>query len=269
VIVANRRKTKALEKTFRSFNRSSTTSNSVMRKKKKKRKREAAVTVDYADEDICSCCGDGGTLIECEFEGCGMLYHLSCVGMRKIPRGVYICPRHQCVNCNSSCNSSHDTNKSECKFCPAIWCLNCSSDGTNTCPSCVKPHVELARLLRFACAQVVHKDIALPFRGAVSRAECPDYYEIISDPIHLDKMVDKVQNGKYSSLEEFQSDVDLLVSNCEIYCEARYPHLVESAREVKLVFDRIFKKYDVDSMKVLDYAKSTFARLKRGWPSST
>ena len=81
----------------------------------------------------------------------------------------------------------------------------------------------------------------------------------------MGKIIAKVQNSKYTKLDQFQSDIDLLVSNCEIYCEGRYPHLVENARDIQSIFDRTLEKYKVDSPEVLSFAKDTFARLKRGW----
>ena len=251
MIVAFRKKNKQFEKTLRTYNMVTTTTTTTTKKKKKKKKRklepEPESIVDMTD-DLCSCCGDGGTLLECEHSDCGLFFHMSCVGLTRIPKGVWICPRHQ--------GSSSKT----CSFCPA----RIPSD-VSACSSCVSPRSELARLLRFALSKVIHKDIALPFRGEVDRRECPDYYEIISNPIDLGKIIAKVQNSKYTKLDQFQSDIDLLVSNCEIYCEGRYPHLVENAQEIQSIFVQTLEKYTVDSPEVLSFAKDTFARLKRGW----
>lgn len=46
-------------------------------------------------DNQCSVCKlDGDELLMCEYFGCRKVYHFKCVGLSKMPRGVYHCPCH-------------------------------------------------------------------------------------------------------------------------------------------------------------------------------
>ncbi|KAJ3388628.1 hypothetical protein HDU84_009634 [Entophlyctis sp. JEL0112] len=61
-----------------------------------------------------------------------------------------------------------------------------------------------------------HQD-ALFFLEPVDPAILPDYHTKIKNPIDLGTMASKLDSGKYKSLEEFESDFKLLISNCYTY----------------------------------------------------
>lgn len=65
------------------------------------------------------------------------------------------------------------------------------------------------------------------FLNRVGKKEAPDYYEIIKNPMDLATMGKRLH--LYRSLDEFKSDVDLIVSNCRIYNTAEY--FLECANE--------------------------------------
>lgn len=55
------------------------------------------------------------------------------------------------------------------------------------------------------------------FVDPVDEEEVKDYYEIIKNPICLNQMHDKVDNGEYQTVEAFMDDIDLLVANAKEY----------------------------------------------------
>lgn len=204
------------------------------------------------DNDFCNICHDGGVLLECETEGCTFTAHLSCVGLKKIPNDEWHCPRHLPTS-----RGEAETGKEEgseglltCVYCPSRFSRGRQGRGRgrsrrrrgdddnddslpHVCPSCTTPYSERARLLRYALNRATSLPYATPFVGEVSRAEFPEYLDIITNPIDLGKMLAKVQNGEYASVRSFLKDVDLLVSNSEIFCRDRFSHIIEDAYKVR------------------------------------
>ncbi|XP_077395143.1 bromodomain adjacent to zinc finger domain protein 1A isoform X2 [Festucalex cinctus] len=72
-----------------------------------------------------------------------------------------------------------------------------------------------------ACEQLivdlVRHDDSWPFMKLVTRSQVPDYYDIISKPIALSTIREKVNNCQYLSTADFVSDVELMFSNCLRY----------------------------------------------------
>ncbi|KDQ56329.1 hypothetical protein JAAARDRAFT_208033 [Jaapia argillacea MUCL 33604] len=58
---------------------------------------------------------------------------------------------------------------------------------------------------------------AEPFLKPVSKAEAPDYYDVIPHPMDLQTMLKKVKSKTYKSKAEFKDDLDLIWSNCFVY----------------------------------------------------
>ena len=52
-----------------------------------------------------------------------------------------------------------------------------------------------------------------------SRKDYPDYYDIISDPISMNEIDDKIRDGRYRTEEEFIGDCKLMFDNCRIFNE--------------------------------------------------
>ena len=44
-----------------------------------------------------------------------------------------------------------------------------------------------------------------------------EFYGLSQMPMTLNEMEDKLNGSRYSSKEEFEADMDLIVSNCETY----------------------------------------------------
>jgi len=51
------------------------------------------------------------------------------------------------------------------------------------------------------------------------RSQFPDYYELISKPIAIVTIIEKLERCEYNSVGEFVADWDLLFSNSRVYNE--------------------------------------------------
>ncbi|KAJ3221301.1 hypothetical protein HK099_003605, partial [Clydaea vesicula] len=73
--------------------------------------------------------------------------------------------------------------------------------------------------MKIICTRVLEKvkkhELSTWFLEPVSKKAVPLYYKEIAEPMDLGTMQKKVNNGKYKSFEEFQADMDLIVSNCK------------------------------------------------------
>ncbi|KAM9786455.1 bromodomain adjacent to zinc finger domain protein 1A isoform X4 [Syngnathus typhle] len=65
--------------------------------------------------------------------------------------------------------------------------------------------------------ELVRHDDSWPFMKLVTRTQVPDYYDIISRPIALSIIREKVNNCQYLNAGDFISDVELMFSNCLQY----------------------------------------------------
>ncbi|XP_055837218.1 bromodomain-containing protein homolog [Episyrphus balteatus] len=61
------------------------------------------------------------------------------------------------------------------------------------------------------------KDTSDIFREPVDTDEVPDYLDIVQEPMDLGTMRQKLYNGQYTSLDQMESDFDLMVKNCLAY----------------------------------------------------
>lgn len=55
------------------------------------------------------------------------------------------------------------------------------------------------------------------FAKPVDVEDAPDYYDIVTNPMDLSTMADKVDAGSYISYEQFAEDVDLIIGNANLY----------------------------------------------------
>ncbi|XP_005938384.1 bromodomain-containing protein 1 isoform X2 [Haplochromis burtoni] len=72
-------------------------------------------------------------------------------------------------------------------------------------------------LLRAVLSQLQEKDQYSIFAQPVSIKEVPDYLDIIKNPIDFSTMRKRIDAHFYRSLEEFEADFDLIISNCMTY----------------------------------------------------
>jgi len=69
-------------------------------------------------------------------------------------------------------------------------------------------HVDLTKL---ACAEYFREPVD------VQKFYCFNYYDVIKNPMDLNKMKDKMLEGAYKSIFEYKQDFELLISNCKLY----------------------------------------------------
>ncbi|RDB25280.1 hypothetical protein Hypma_007354 [Hypsizygus marmoreus] len=82
---------------------------------------------------------------------------------------------------------------------------------------------------------------AEPFLKPVSRADAPDYYDVIANPMDFGTMLKKVKSKQYKSKREFKDDLDLIWSNCYTYNAAENHPLRPCVKRLKLKADRLLK----------------------------
>uniref|UniRef100_A0A1A9W124 Peregrin n=1 Tax=Glossina brevipalpis TaxID=37001 RepID=A0A1A9W124_9MUSC len=61
------------------------------------------------------------------------------------------------------------------------------------------------------------RDTSEIFREPVDTSEVPDYLDIVTHPMDLGTMRNKLQSGQYSHLDQLQADFDLMIQNCLAY----------------------------------------------------
>ncbi|KAI0050843.1 hypothetical protein FA95DRAFT_1635331 [Auriscalpium vulgare] len=79
------------------------------------------------------------------------------------------------------------------------------------------------------------------FIKPVSRADVPDYYDVISTPMDLQTMLKKVKQKQYKSKKEFKDDLDLIWSNCFTYNATENHPLRMCATRLKAKAERLLK----------------------------
>ncbi|KAJ7262324.1 hypothetical protein B0H12DRAFT_1321935 [Mycena haematopus] len=79
------------------------------------------------------------------------------------------------------------------------------------------------------------------FLKPVSKAEVPDYYDVITNPMDLQTMLKKVKQKQYKSKREFKDDLDLIWSNCFTYNATETHPLRQCAKRLKLKADRLLR----------------------------
>jgi histone acetyltransferase len=56
-----------------------------------------------------------------------------------------------------------------------------------------------------------------PFHQPVSLEEAEDYYDIIKNPMDFSTMKNKISNSRYTSKEQFVTDLILIWENCKSF----------------------------------------------------
>jgi len=78
----------------------------------------------YDEDDYCFVCGDGGTLLVCDREGCRRVYHLHCALLDECPEGTWLCPSHYCDSCTKKLlEDDKETECFRCVYCTASYCI--------------------------------------------------------------------------------------------------------------------------------------------------
>lgn len=73
-----------------------------------------------------------------------------------------------------------------------------------------------------ACLHAVYRAVsaestAKPFEKPVAKADAPDYYEVIKDPLDLATIGQRLRRGFYATPQMFMGDISRMCENCKIY----------------------------------------------------
>jgi len=86
-----------------------------------------------------------------------------------------------------------------------------------------------------------------------SREAYPDYYTVITQPIALDMIKQKISDDKYSALSEFLADMDLMFNNAKTYNQ-RGSQVYEDAVFMNVCFLLILPSdYSYFDLQLLDF----------------
>ncbi|RLN95734.1 hypothetical protein BBJ28_00004235 [Nothophytophthora sp. Chile5] len=114
--------------------------------------------------------------------------------------------------------------------------------GSLLCPLPSRPQ-RLARVFLRILAKLKLQTDSGPFLEPVSDREFPQYKEIILHPMDLGKIAKKVGKLEYKSGVEFMTDMKLMRSNCQLFCEGRFPTLPPLAHNLVTVADGLIKRW--------------------------
>ncbi|XP_057716248.1 bromodomain adjacent to zinc finger domain protein 1A isoform X2 [Corythoichthys intestinalis] len=95
--------------------------------------------------------------------------------------------------------------------------------------------------LELLIVELVRHDDSWPFMKLVTRTQVPDYYDIITKPIALSTIREKVNNCQYLNTGDFIADVDLMFSNCLRY-NARHTNEAKAGLRLQQFFHTQLKK---------------------------
>ncbi|XP_025107181.1 protein polybromo-1-like isoform X2 [Pomacea canaliculata] len=65
------------------------------------------------------------------------------------------------------------------------------------------------------------RNISEIFQLLPSRVKYPEYYQVIKNPIDLKMIATKIQDGKYSKLDDLERDLNLMIRNAQTYNEPK------------------------------------------------
>ncbi|KAJ9300992.1 hypothetical protein DTO271G3_2156 [Paecilomyces variotii] len=98
------------------------------------------------------------------------------------------------------------------------------------------PHFnELRRFLN----QIQNHKQAWPFLNPVNRDEVPDYYDVITSPMDLSTMEEKLEHDAYTAPKELVRDLQLIFSNCRQYNDATTVYAKCAAKLEKFMWSLI------------------------------
>ncbi|CAK8689163.1 unnamed protein product [Clavelina lepadiformis] len=72
-------------------------------------------------------------------------------------------------------------------------------------------------LLRRVLNKLKSVDVAKVFAEPVKPKEAPDYHKVIKQPMDFSTMASKIENQKYKTLDDFETDFNLVINNCMQY----------------------------------------------------
>ena len=84
---------------------------------------------------------------------------------------------------------------------------------------------------------------SLYFRVPVDakKLNVPTYYVIVKKPMDLATMAKKIRFQEYSSLDDFESDFDLIVSNCILF-NGEVSVITNQVKEMESIFRKLIEE---------------------------
>ncbi|XP_022250693.1 transcription intermediary factor 1-alpha-like isoform X2 [Limulus polyphemus] len=178
---------------------------------------------DDPNEDWCAVCHDGGELLCCS--NCPRVYHLNC----HVP-ALLTTPNEDwaCLMCTDVINASF---------------LRESSGSKRKNP------VGLSGRDLLCCEKILLEllchEASLPFHEPVSKTQVPNYYKVITKPMDLLTIKQKLSPNHfnhYEDDEEFISDTRLIFSNCFVF-NPEGSTLYNAGKIIEAYFCDLIKKY--------------------------
>ncbi|EGC36672.1 hypothetical protein DICPUDRAFT_97505 [Dictyostelium purpureum] len=115
----------------------------------------------------------------------------------------------------------------------------------------LKKDKQLVRQLRILIREIVSKIIFdrkyITFFRDVNIEQFPEYYELIKNPMSLQKISQKLDSFEYISLNSFLKDIGLIVTNTDLYYQVHDPNSLESIKansRAKQLQDEILSMVD-------------------------
>ncbi|KAI8429647.1 hypothetical protein MSG28_000228 [Choristoneura fumiferana] len=82
-----------------------------------------------------------------------------------------------------------------------------------------------------------------PFMKLPSRRELPDYYEVIKKPLDIKKIMNRIEDGKYTEIADLERDFFTLCANAQIYNEEASLIYADSVR-MRSAFIEVRRRYE-------------------------
>lgn len=99
--------------------------------------------------------------------------------------------------------------------------------------------------------KVKHRKYNWPFLSPVKEEEAPGYFTIITKPIDLSTIRNKLENKKYKSVDEFIADILLMFKNCKTY-NIKTTEVYRCGEELERVARILIAKHFENELMVLD-----------------
>ncbi|XP_050421554.1 bromodomain adjacent to zinc finger domain protein 1A isoform X2 [Adelges cooleyi] len=170
-----------------------------------KNQQEEDEPEDKVKIDICHICKEEGSVITCD--DCSKNYHLSCLNppKRAPPKRNWTCFNCRQTSCKDEDGVTEEKSRRRARH----------SENTVLTTSGDLP-LDNA-LLQLLLNQVMHHPEAWPFLRPVTKSQCPDYHNIIKNPMDLGTVKYKLNMLSYRTNEDLLSDMELIFENCFYY----------------------------------------------------
>lgn len=108
-----------------------------------------------------------------------------------------------------------------------------------------------------------NRQLSLMFEILPSKIDYPDYYDIVTEPIDLKTIAQKIQNKEYSTLNDLEKDLLLMIRNAKLY-NAPGSQIYKDANTLKRIIQQ--KRSDIELRRSTPAKSSERIRAKRQLP---